>query len=237
MLKLKYLFDNRDLALMLLENWEFDKNSMEMLNYYRISANAIYPYNYNGKTFLLRFIPWDGITENEMAMELEFIQYLQKKGLNVLEPVLSKCGYYLLKKNTPWDIYLACVLKRVDGKQLSEYEYNDEIIYGLGKTLGRLHKYSSEYNNVQKKSCFEIINEMEYFAKDELKENKELIQKRINEIKDIFQKLPRNKSNFGLIHYDFELDNVFYVENEKNILLLILAAVCIIGTQWILNNR
>jgi len=29
----------------------------------------------------------------------------------------------------------------------------------LGKTLGRLHKCSSEYNNVKKESCFEIFEE------------------------------------------------------------------------------
>jgi hypothetical protein len=71
MLKLKHLFDNRDLALMLLENWEYDKNNMDILKFFRISANAIYPYIHNGKTFFLRFIPWDEKTENEMEKELE----------------------------------------------------------------------------------------------------------------------------------------------------------------------
>ena len=215
MLKLKHLFDNRDLALMLLGNWEYDKNNMDILNYFRISANAICPYTHNGKTFLLRFIPWDEKTENEMERELEFIQYLEKKGLNVLEPVLPKNGSCLLKKDTPWGKYLACAFKRVDGKQLSEFEYSDEIIFGLGKTLGRLHKYSSEYNNVKKESCFEIIDRMEYFTQNKLKEDKELVLKRIGEIRNIFQKLPQNKSNFGLVHYDFELDNVFYEETSK----------------------
>jgi len=157
MLKLRHLFDNRDLALMLLGNWEYDKNNMDILKFFRISANAIYPYNHNGKTFLLRFIPWDEKTENEMERKLEFIQYLQKKGLDVLEPVLPKNGGYLLKKDTPWGKYLACAFRRVDGKQLSEIEYSDEIVFGLGKTLGRLHKCSSEYINVKKESCFEII--------------------------------------------------------------------------------
>ena len=157
MLKLRHLFDNRDLALMLLGNWEYDKNNTDILKFFRISANAIYPYTHNGKTFLLRFIPWDEKTENEMERELEFIQYLQKKGLDVLEPVLPKNGGYLLKKDTPWGKYLACAFRRVDGKQLSEIEYSDEIVFGLGKTLGRLHKCSSEYINVKKESCFEII--------------------------------------------------------------------------------
>jgi len=200
---------------MLLGNWEYDNSDMGILDYYRISANAIYPYNHNGKTFILRFIPWDEKTENEMEKELEFIQYLRKRELDVHEPVLSKDGNYLLKKETPWGKYLACAFKRVDGKQLSEFEYSDEIIFGFGETLGRLHKYSSEYNKVNKQSCFEIIDRMEDFAKSRLKDNRELVLKRIEEIKVLFQRLPQNKSNFGLIHFDFELDNVFYDESVK----------------------
>jgi len=200
---------------MLLWNWEYDKNNMDILKFFCISAKAFYPYTHNGKTFLLRFIPWDEKTENEMERELEFIQYLHKKGLNVLEPVLPKNSGYLLKKDTPWGKYLVCAFRRVDGKQLSEFYYCDEIVFSFGKTLGRLHKYSSEYNNVKKETCFEIIDGMEYFTQNKLKDNKELVLKRIEETNEVFKKLLLNKSNFSLIHYDFELDNVFYEETSK----------------------
>ena len=72
MLKLRYLFDNRNLALMLLENWEYDNEALEMLNYYRISGNAIYPYKCNGDICYLRFTPWTKVTENEMNEEIKF---------------------------------------------------------------------------------------------------------------------------------------------------------------------
>ena len=44
MLKLRYLFDNRDLAIMILENWEYDPASLHMLDYFKISSSA-YPSN------------------------------------------------------------------------------------------------------------------------------------------------------------------------------------------------
>lgn len=55
MLKLKYLFDNRGLALMLLEKWTYDKGKMGILNQYRISANAVYPFMNDEKVQFLRF--------------------------------------------------------------------------------------------------------------------------------------------------------------------------------------
>jgi hypothetical protein len=41
MLKLKHLFDNRDLAKMILDNWQYDPSSTDMFEYFRISSNAV----------------------------------------------------------------------------------------------------------------------------------------------------------------------------------------------------
>jgi len=220
MLKLRYLFDNRDLALMLLENWEYDKDALNMLDYFRISANAIYPYKNNVEIFFLRFSPYGENTETEINEEIKFIQYLHKNGLNVLEPVLSKEGKYLLNKNTPWGNYLVCSFKKVEGDRLDGFnsdgiDFTDEVLIGYGKTLGKLHKLSSEYEKTSKKSCFEMLNEMEYFINNKINKKKEMIIKEIKAVKNLLQKIPQNKSNFGLIHGDYELDNVFYNKETK----------------------
>lgn len=219
MLKLKYLFDNRDLAVMLLENWEFDKNDLEMLNYYRISGNAIYPYKYNGEIYFLRFTPFDKNTENEINEEIKFIQYLKRKELNVLEPIISKNGSFLLNKNTPWGNYLVCSFKRVNGDRLDGFnsdgiDYTDELIIGYGKMLGKLHKYSNQYEKTSKKNCFEKIEEMEIYIKNKL-DKKEIVKRELKKVKKILKTINQNKQNFGLIHGDYELDNVFYDKNNK----------------------
>ena len=218
MLKLKYLFDNRDLALMLLENWEYDKDALDMLDHFRISANAIYPYKFNGAIFFLRFVPWNEKDENEIKEEINFILYLLKEGVNVLEPVLDKNGKYLLKKDTPWGKYLVCAFRRVDGDELEDFissgnGYSDEIIKGYGKTLGKLHKCSRGYKKADKKSCFELLDEMEYIYKNNFNGKADIIINEFNELKGLLHKIPKNESNYGLIHGDFELDNVFYDKN------------------------
>jgi hypothetical protein len=57
MLRLKYLFNDVNLAEMILKNWDYDEGSTEMFKFYRISSNAIYPFKYKGRTQLLRFAP------------------------------------------------------------------------------------------------------------------------------------------------------------------------------------
>lgn len=69
MLKLKYLFNNVNLAEMLLKNWEYDSESLDMFQYYRISSNAIYPFRYEGKTCLLRFAPRQRKCKSNIAAE------------------------------------------------------------------------------------------------------------------------------------------------------------------------
>jgi len=219
MLKLKYLFDNRDLAIMLLANWEYDKDALDMMDYYRISGNAIYPYKCNGEICFLRFVPWEANIESELNEEIKFVQYLLENGLNVLEPIMSKQGNYLLNKNTPWGKYLVCAFKRVEGDRLDGFnsdgiDWTDELISGYGKELGKIHKLSSQYINVPKKSCFEMIEEMDSFIKTKMENNK-VISKELEEVKNLLQKLPQNKSNYGLIHGDYELDNVFYNKKTK----------------------
>lgn len=49
MLKLKYLFQHHDLAEMILKNWNYDPESLDMFQYYRISSNAVYPFRDQGK--------------------------------------------------------------------------------------------------------------------------------------------------------------------------------------------
>jgi Ser/Thr protein kinase RdoA (MazF antagonist) len=77
MMKLKYLFDNPELAHMLLKNWDYDESSVDMFRSYRILANAIYPFTSNEEVHLLRFCPTSEKIKDNLLAELEFIAYLR----------------------------------------------------------------------------------------------------------------------------------------------------------------
>lgn len=143
MLKLKYLFDNTHLAEMLLANWEFEKKSIDLFKYYRISSNATYPFQDQDKIYFLRFSPISEKRQENILAELEFISYLRSKKYGVLETVVSKNGDELVEAQTPWGEYFASVFKRVAGVQLNRTDLNDMIVFNYGKSLGKLHHLSS----------------------------------------------------------------------------------------------
>lgn len=217
MLKLKYLFDNEDLAEMLLKNWEFDKEStIELFKYYRISSNAIYPFRVQGKTQLLRFSPKSEKKRENILAELEFISYLKSNQYGVLETVVSKNREELVEAITPWGDYYASVFKRVSGVQLNNTDLSDSIIFNYGKALGKLHQLSSEYSPSKNKrwSYSDVLDWMHTILVEIPNETAALNE--LHLLRDYFNSIPITKFNFGLIHYDFEFDNVFYDEETQS---------------------
>ena len=215
MLKLKYLFNNKDLAHMVLSNWESDNVDSDLLNYYRISSNAVYWCKNEGETFFLRFAPAEEKIKEKILAELEFLSYLRGNGYPAVDTILSKAGNELEVVDTPWGTFYAVAFKKVLGKQMSEMPLTKDIIFGLGKALGKLHKLSNEFRPVNNKrnDWKEIADWMEDVLStfpDETVAKSELAI-----LRSYLSKLPTTKENFGLIHYDFETDNVFYDEVAK----------------------
>lgn len=216
MLKLKYLFNNKDLAHMVLSNWESDNVDSDLLNYYRISSNAVYWCKNEGETFFLRFAPAEEKNKEKILAELEFLSYLRGNGYPAVDTILSKAGNELEVVDTPWGTFYAVAFKKVLGKQIAEMPLTKDIIFGLGKALGKLHKLSSEFSPVNNKrnDWKEIADWMEDVLStfpDETAAKSELAI-----LRSYLSKLPTTKENFGLIHYDFEPDNVFYNEITKS---------------------
>ena len=216
MLKLKYLFKNEDLAEMLLRNWEFDERSLDMFKYYRISSNAIYPFQARGKTQFLRFSPKTEKFEENILAELDFISYLRSKKYGAVETAVSKNGKELVKLQTPWGVYFASVFKRVAGVPIIKTDLSDTVIFNYGKALGKLHQLSSEYKPSQYKrwSYSDVLNWIHNILVDFPLEKSALKETLL--LQDYFDSIPKSNSNFGLIHYDFEFDNVFYDEEYNS---------------------
>lgn len=216
MLKLKYLFNNVDLAEMLLKHWNYDEASLELFEYYRISSNAIYPFEYEGETRLLRFAPKTEKLKSNILAELDFIAYLRDNRYGVLESAASKHDEELVEARTPWGEYYASVFKRVSGVQISNTDFSDAILFSYGKALGRLHHLSSQYTPGQFKrwSHSDVLDWMQEVLMDFPEKSAAL--REVSLLRDYFASIPTSPNLYGLVHYDFEYDNVFYDDESKS---------------------
>jgi len=212
MLKFRYLFDNPDLARRLAKNWDYDEDSEELFQYFRISANAIYPLRIHGEICYLRFSPVSEKQEGNTLAELAFLDYLRSQGYPAMEAVKSRSGEEVVKQETLWGEFYASVFKRVAGKQISQTDFNDEIMFAYGAALGELHALSRKYENpsVKRWTHVDVLNWIEN-ALSELGLDQVPTQE-LALLRREFDQLTINKNNYGLIHFDFEPDNVFYDE-------------------------
>lgn len=215
MLKLKYLFENYDLAKEALKNWTHDDDTLnEMLSRFRISSNAIYPFCQNGKVCFLRLAPVDEKLEKNVLGEIEFINYLLGHDYPALEPIKAVTGEECLKLDTEWGEYYATAFKKVGGVQIEDTVMSNGIIYEYGKALGRLHSLSAEFMPKTKKwTHIEVLDWIEAILSEYNAPNN--IVSALAALKGELSSLPLRQDNYGLIHYDFELDNVFYDKETK----------------------
>jgi len=217
MMKFKYLTDNRELALHILNNWEYDMDQLEIMDQFRISATAIYPFWKDDALQYLRFSPCEERTAECVGAELEFINYLRNNGFPVAQIVSSKDGEDLNEINTKWGHYIASVFKRVDGNRLDRVELSDDILFNLGSTLAQLHKLSGEYEpkGCRRESHTDKLNWIDETL--EKYDNKALAKKESKLIREQLNTLSKTSLNYGLVHYDYEFDNLFFDETSKKI--------------------
>jgi len=205
MLKLEYLFENFDLAREALKNYAHDEGRLgESLNWFRISSNAVYPYFDGENLCFLRLCPVQEKPEGYVEAEIEFIEYLISNGFSAMEPIPTLAGEKCRTISTKWGIYRMSAFRCVPGSPIEDAEMTPELLYNYGAALGNLHNLSAEFSPRAKRPSLEDIAL-------EIREN--LPVKLIPALEKVMAELaaiPRTKENFGLIHYDFEPDNVFF---------------------------
>lgn len=212
MLKLKHLFHDQSLALSILSNWEYDADEPHLMERFRISANAVYPFRNRGGLQFLRFAPADEKTAEAILSELDFLRYLRKHDYPCLTAVLSRQGNELEVVETSKGRYHAVAFGCVPGKSLEPEHMTDQVVHGWGKAMGRLHRLSAGYRPAGPRRI-DYLGQLEWMA-DVLAgfPDEHLARQEVRTVFDWLSTLPKNESNFGLIHYDFETDNVFHDE-------------------------
>ena len=212
MLPLKYLFENYELAKECLKRYDHsEENPDEMLRHFRISSNAIYPFyaDENGKVCYLRLSPTAEKDPSDVVSELHFITWLSEHGYPIMKPYPMKDGKLHDVISTRWGTYNVSCFEEVSGETLEDTEGSLELAYGYGRTLAELHNLSEAYPySDERRNHTELLTEI----KERLIKNRApgIVLAQCDTIADELSRLEIRKDNYGLIHYDFEPDNVLY---------------------------
>ncbi|MFD0713098.1 GNAT family N-acetyltransferase [Paenibacillus sp. GCM10027626] len=201
----------------LLALWEHDAES---LRFWRASSNFVYVFELHGKPYYLRFIHEEDQSRVQLEAELNFIHYLLKQGYAAAPPVRSLSGEWIETAETDHGTYYGVVFAQAAGVSLAIEQMSEQQLYQWGQSLATLHHLSAAYprQNVPHQSWNDALAFISATLQSSAARiDSELLpqlQHAVNRLHRQFMQLPAGTADVGIVHYDFEPDNLFYMADE-----------------------
>lgn len=215
MMKLTYLAEDFDLARKALAHWEHDEKTLpERMKWFRISASAVYPFDdAQGRLCFLRLIPASEKSAAEILAELDFLTHLQKVGYPCMRPIPAKEELLMAPLNHREETWYACAFTGVPGQPLDDLPMNSMLAWAYGFALGQLHAASMNYRPMP--TCRSRGSVTRWIAETLTAHHApQSVREKLAEAARMLEEKPRNAQNYGMVHYDFEPDNVFWTGSD-----------------------
>lgn len=197
----------------LIQFWEHDEGTLEV---WRASSNFVYAFERNQVQYFLRFSFNQDNSIEQIQAELEFMHYLQSNKFPCVTPIRSLSGRLIETILTSEGTYFAVVFSAANGTNLDSETITEEQMKEWGKSLASLHFLSKNYEpaSERRKSWMDAVQFMENVLRKHPQEQ-EAIQE-LSRLSSWLQSMPTTNNEYGLMHYDFELDNIFYEKNDDH---------------------
>ena len=171
------------------------------------------------KLYVLRISALGDRSENDYLAETEFVRYLAENGAPVANVIPSVQGRLVECVEADDKSVYVSLFAYAKGILLADngYRYREgapltEYFYNTGKALGAIHRLSKTYKPVHSRPDYFDKYNMTYINNllpDEYSELKSAIAKRL----DTFSTLPKNKSCYGLVHFDYS-DGNYHIDMD-----------------------
>jgi Ser/Thr protein kinase RdoA (MazF antagonist) len=176
----------------------------------RASANFVFRVEAGSDHYILRFNLENERRVEEIAAELRFTGRLAGHDVLVAEPVAARSGLLVEAIPTELGTFHAVMLEALSGRHLALAELDSAGLARWGRALGELHNASQGYSACQRPNWSDHIS----FARAVIPPAEELLQAELGEVEKRLHGLAAGPEDFGLIHYDFELDNLLWQADQ-----------------------
>ena len=195
----------------LLDHWPHDPGSARVV---RASSNFIHRYTFQDQPRILRLTPAEQRTPAMLQAEMAFLQHLAGHGLPVNRPIPSLAGRLIESTQTQLRVLHAVSLEWLEGEELEFDVLTLEDFTRWGQALGELHRAAAGFSAPERPDGKGLLQAaLEKLPAGEVTARRagQILQARL-------AMLPTRPENYGLIHYDFELDNLLWREGVPQII-------------------
>jgi Ser/Thr protein kinase RdoA (MazF antagonist) len=179
----------------------------------RASANFVFTVRAAEQRYILRFNHESERQPSAIAAELEFIEHLAGRGVHAARPILSLAGNALESVATDLGVFHAVLFEALPGQHLEFAELTPDVFAAWGRALGELHAASRGYRSTGRPTWHDHVT----MAREIIPRHLVALRAELDRLEEALHGLPVDDAEFGLIHSDFELDNIKWHEGRPGI--------------------
>jgi len=203
---------SNQVAEQILERWTCDRGSVR---FFRSSANFIYHVRDYGDVHFLRFADTSERSHEAIKAEMAVLAAVARAGITVVTPMASQYGKTIETVDTAWGTFHAVVFAALEGQQCELNEFSESGFRTWGETLGKLHAATSALTTIAARLSW---SDHVAFINNYLPAGSPVLRAEYSEIVAAISALPITQETYGLIHGDFELDNLVWREAAASVL-------------------
>lgn len=171
---------------------------------WRASANFVCIVVADDRRYYMRFNHESERSPDAITAELSFINQLNASDILLSMPVMSRADRLLETVETPLGLCHAVLFEALPGEQRELTDLDANSLEAWGNSLGMLHTCSSRVSTLSRPNWYDLLSE----ARDSIPVDEERAHRELQSLEQRLKGTPQNSNNYGLIHYDFELDNL-----------------------------
>ena len=178
----------------------------KMARVLRASANFVAIVNHDEQKYFLRFNHSSERTTDFIEAELNYIKHLTSQGIRANRPVPSLSGRYVESVSTEMGVFHAVLFEAAEGVHRELADLDLDGFERWGRALGEVHEASVGYRD----SAIPAWTDEAATVRRVLPETEEVILRELEAVEKRLKTLQVSDRNYGIIHYDFELDTLLW---------------------------
>lgn len=182
-------------------HWKHDPGTV---TFFRASANFLFTFEQGEQTRFLRFAHANDRTAGAIHAEIAYLHHLAAAGMDIAKPVSSLAGNYVESVSTTYGVFHAVVFEALAGEQYDTGELSPEQWVQWGQALGSLHNAAQGYPSTGRATWDDQLRMID----ERVPAHEHAARQALAHVQQQLSLLPIDEHNFGLLHGDFELDNL-----------------------------
>lgn len=196
------------IASLMLAHWAHDVGTCDPVRY---SSNFIFTFTEAGQRRFLRVADDRERSRSAIAAELDLLVWLSTEGLRVASPIQSRRGTLIETVDTGQGVFHGVVFPALAGVHLAIDDLDQAGFETWGRALGRLHAALRRYRGASAGDRWSWRDQLALIAAS-VPPAESAVQREASDLVASLTAMPAGSAHQGLIHFDFELDNLLWGE-------------------------